>query len=312
MFSISVHSASSKRRPLHFNKKRVSFLIFLAFFIGLSLSWVGFHIGIEHQRHQGPSQALYTQWTQEVRGQHQEALIQLQDKHQRHIDALTRHVGKLESSLLRLNALGEQLVQAADLDPQEFNFDQDPALGGPITPNPMRLPYDLKAQLSRLNHLMDRRYEQLSTIHDLLVNQSQILKLNFSGLNRPVKSGWISSLFGYRIDPITGKQAWHSGIDFSGKEGSPIFAIASGVVTFAGKKGGYGNLLELNHGHGLSTRYGHNQKLLVKAGQIVEQGQVIACMGHTGRATGSHVHLEVRKQGKAVDPAMYIRGMKRK
>jgi murein DD-endopeptidase MepM/ murein hydrolase activator NlpD len=124
---------------------------------------------------------------------------------------------------------------------------------------------------------------------------------------RPITSGWLSSYFGIRTDPFTGKKERHKGLDFAGKLGSDVVAVASGVVTWAGRRYGYGNLVEINHGNGYSTRYGHNDKITVKVGDAVKKGQIIAKMGSTGRSTGPHVHFEVLHKGKQVDPMSYIK-----
>jgi len=123
---------------------------------------------------------------------------------------------------------------------------------------------------------------------------------------RPISRGWMSSRFGRRVDPITGAMAWHAGVDFAGKEGADVIAVASGVVVFAGVRSGYGKMIELNHGGGYKTRYGHHQDLLVEAGDVVKRGQVIGSIGSTGRSTGPHVHFEVLKNGKKVDPKRYV------
>ena len=123
---------------------------------------------------------------------------------------------------------------------------------------------------------------------------------------RPITWGWLSSKYGTRVDPISGKKAWHAGVDFAGKDGSDVIAVASGVVTFAGKRSGYGYLVEINHGDGYSTRYAHHKELKVMTGEIVKKGQVVGLMGSSGRSTGPHVHFEVLKNGKHVDPAKYV------
>ncbi|HET7676060.1 MAG TPA: M23 family metallopeptidase [Gammaproteobacteria bacterium] len=125
---------------------------------------------------------------------------------------------------------------------------------------------------------------------------------------RPVKGGWISSYFGRRVDPITGRMGFHPGIDFAGKLGSPVHAVAAGVVTWAGPWFGYGNLVEIDDGSGYATRYGHNEKILVKVGQTVAKGQVISLMGSTGHSTGPHVHLEVLYHGREINPLKFVRG----
>jgi murein DD-endopeptidase MepM/ murein hydrolase activator NlpD len=123
---------------------------------------------------------------------------------------------------------------------------------------------------------------------------------------RPVEEGWLSSRYGKRNDPFTGKQDFHKGLDFAGKKGSEVIAVGDGVVSWAGVKSGYGKLIEINHGNGYATRYGHNQSNLVKIGDTVKKGQQIALMGSTGRSTGPHVHFEVLHDGKAVNPSKFV------
>ena len=123
---------------------------------------------------------------------------------------------------------------------------------------------------------------------------------------RPVQQGWLSSYYGWRTNPFGGNQQFHKGIDFAGKENSEIVAVGGGVVTYSGKRYGYGNLVEITHGNGYITRYGHNKKNLVREGETVKKGQAIALMGSTGRSTGPHVHFEVIKDGKKIDPAKFI------
>lgn len=118
--------------------------------------------------------------------------------------------------------------------------------------------------------------------------------------------GWVSSSFGRRRDPFTGKYAYHEGIDIANHQGTPIFATAAGKVTHAGYMGGYGNLVIIDHGFGIETRYGHIDRLLVKRGDEVTKGQKIATVGNTGRSTGPHVHYEVRVKGKPVSPFRYL------
>jgi murein DD-endopeptidase MepM/ murein hydrolase activator NlpD len=133
------------------------------------------------------------------------------------------------------------------------------------------------------------------------------LKQQSSVTGRPVQKGWMSSRYGYRTDPFHGRRSWHNGVDFAGKEGANVIAVASGVVTWTGKKQGYGQMVELDHGEGFITRYAHNKKNLVNAGDAVKKGEVIGLMGSSGRSTGPHVHFEVYKNGRSVDPASYIR-----
>ena len=123
---------------------------------------------------------------------------------------------------------------------------------------------------------------------------------------RPIKLGWVSSNYGSRTDPFHGSMAWHSGIDFAGRLGSEIVSVAGGVITASGEHNGYGRMVEINHGNGLVTRYAHNQKVLVNVGDTVQKGQSIALIGSTGRSTGPHLHFEVLKGGRQVNPISFI------
>jgi murein DD-endopeptidase MepM/ murein hydrolase activator NlpD len=170
-------------------------------------------------------------------------------------------------------------------------------------------PLDFIETLDMLTDQIERREQQLEFMESLLSNR----KLRDSGMiaGRPIVKGWLSSPYGYRTDPFHGRKAWHKGVDFAGKQGSDIVAVGAGVVTWADKRSGYGNLVQINHGNGYTTRYGHNSEILVKSGDIVKKGQVIAKMGSSGRSTGAHVHFEVLKAGKSVNPLAYINRSKR-
>ena len=151
---------------------------------------------------------------------------------------------------------------------------------------------------------IDDREQQLQVIESLLGSRKIQDDVFIAG--RPIKKGWLSSKYGKRTDPFTGRIAWHDGVDFAGKDGSDVVAVAAGVITWAGPRYGYGLLVEIDHGGGYTTRYAHSKKALVKAGDIVSKGQVIALMGSSGRSTGPHVHYEVRHRGRSVDPAKFI------
>jgi murein DD-endopeptidase MepM/ murein hydrolase activator NlpD len=227
---------------------------------------------------------------------------------QSEIDAMAVRMGQLQSQLLRLDALGERLVEMGRLDKGEFSFEEPPALGGPeaqSTASQQSALPDLLAEMQTLEQMIDSRQTQLSLVEDLIMNSNLEESLHPAG--RPIKKGWISSYFGMRNDPFTGKRAMHKGMDFAGKEGSEVVAVAAGVVTWAGERYGYGEMVEINHGKGTVTRYGHNKEVLVQVGDRIRQGQVIATMGSTGRSTGPHVHFEVVKNGKSVNPTKYIR-----
>ncbi|MFA7632535.1 MAG: M23 family metallopeptidase [Thiohalomonadaceae bacterium] len=222
------------------------------------------------------------------------------------LNALALRMGQMQAHVMRLDALGQRLTNMAGLDDGEFNFEVAPALGGPenITAQQSLQVPDFIALLDNLSVQLENRGDQLSVLENMLLNRN--LQAEVLPAGRPVQSGWISSSFGIRTDPFTGRLAHHNGIDFAGKEGNEVIAVASGVVTWAGSRFGYGNLVEINHGKGYVTRYGHNKSVEVKVGDTVKKGQAVAIMGSTGRSTGPHVHFEVLRNGRAVDPARYV------
>lgn len=224
----------------------------------------------------------------------------------RQIDALTLRMGELQARLLRLDALGERITQEAHLDASEFDFSSQPALGGPeaVSTEKSYQEEELTNALDRIESQIQDREKQLQILEALFVTQSLQSEAFIAG--RPIKSGWLSSRFGWRTDPFTGKRAWHAGIDFAGKVNTDIVAVASGVVTWASDRYGYGNLVEVTHGAGLATRYGHAKEITVKVGDVVKKGQVVAKMGSTGRSTGPHVHFEVMKGDRQINPEKYI------
>lgn len=247
---------------------------------------------------------------------HNKALIvDAKESAQQEITALTLRMAELQARLMRVDALGERLVDAAGFDKSEFDFSVSPAVGGPqvedvegaLLPGSGEHSYtppDFMSTLDQLSADVLARYEQLDVLQTLLASKKLQKETNVNG--RPVRLGWLSSKFGVRTDPFTGKPAQHNGVDFAGKDGSDILSVGSGVVTWAGKRYGYGQMVEINHGGGFVTRYGHAKKVKVKVGDLVHKGQVVALMGSSGRSTGPHVHLEVHKNGKPVDPAKYV------
>ena len=222
------------------------------------------------------------------------------------VQAMTINLAELEARMTRLDALGQHLTTMANLEQGEFDFSQPPALGGPMigasgeftTPG-------LDSALDRFEARLSDREQQLDILASMLTNRKLEEQGSLSGL--PVKKGYISSGYGWRTDPINGKPSLHNGLDFAGRSGSDVVAVASGVVTFSGRDaGGYGNMVEISHGDDYVTRYAHNKETLVHPGDVVRKGDTIALMGSTGRSTGSHVHFEVYKNGRSVDPSSYV------
>lgn len=227
---------------------------------------------------------------------------------QQTINALTARLGVLQAQVLRLDALGKRLVDMAGLKKGEFDFDAEPPQGGPEQPTALDdqavpLPSLVKSVDAFDQQLVDRA-QQLSVLETLFMNRNLLHEVFPAG--RPIDGGWISSYFGYRADPFNGLREFHQGVDLAGKLGDSVIAVAAGVVTYAGKRFGYGNLVEINHGNGFVTRYGHNSEVKVRVGETVSKGEVVALMGSTGRSTGPHVHFEVWRAGHVVDPLKYL------
>ena len=223
------------------------------------------------------------------------------------LTALTIKLAELQSQVLRLNALGERLAYNANIPEQEFNFQQAPPSGGPsaMAGEMARKSFvQLLNEISSLEISLKHEENQLQMLESLSLGHHIENTRYLSG--RPISKGWLSSYYGMRKDPFHGRPAMHKGIDFAGKEDGAIIATASGVVSWADNRYGYGKLIEINHGDGLKTRYGHNKKLLVNVGDVVTKGQVIARMGSTGRSTGPHVHYEILHNNKQINPLKFV------
>ncbi len=223
------------------------------------------------------------------------------------ITALTMKLAELQGHVLRLNALGGRLADTANIPEQEFDFDKLPPSGGPsaTSSDVSRKSFaQLLVEITQLENSLNHKENQLNMLESLTLGHHIENTRYLSG--RPISKGWLSSYYGIRKDPFNGKPSMHKGIDFAGKEDGEIIATASGVVSWADDRYGYGLLIEINHGDGLKTRYGHNKKILVNVGDVVVKGQVIARMGSTGRSTGPHVHYEILRNEKQIDPINFV------
>lgn len=273
-----------------------------------TLTGFGYMVAVTME--QGEDRDLFSRestraWNQALLEQKQE-VAETRREAQTRLAAVTVRLAELQARLVRLDALGERLTTIANLDQGEFDFSQPPALGGPETAE-LGEAYQAPEFLDVIDQLTDQiesREAQLETLEALLAEQKIQSDIFVAG--RPIKKGWMSSRFGRRTDPFNGSVAWHSGVDFAGKLNSDVVSVAAGVVTWSAERYGYGQMVEINHGGGFSTRYAHNSENRVKVGDVVKKGQVIAKMGSSGRSTGPHVHFEVYKNGRAVDPATYI------
>lgn len=222
--------------------------------------------------------------------------------------ALAGRLGELQGRLTQLEAVGQRVSEAARLAPDAFDFDT-PLDTGLDTSGADEQPFavvDFVAALDGLSRQIDRRAAQFAVLDRVI--GADLLEHD-EALPSPVPGGRLSSAFGSRRDPFSGRREFHGGVDFRAPSGTPIHAIAGGRVVVSGWESGYGRVIEIDHGNGFRTRYAHNQANLVKAGQTVKRRQVIAHVGSTGHTTGPHVHLEVLRAGRRMDPADYLRAL---
>ncbi len=236
--------------------------------------------------------------------QQQTELAQAQRASQAQVNALAARLGELQAQATRLNALGERLTQMGKLKDGEFDFDEPVGVGGgdePVNDMPVQL---LKQDLGQLEQQFSASGQQLNVLASLMFDHQ--LEQNSVPSRMPIRNTYITSGFGGRADPFDGGSAFHKGVDFHANVGDPVMSVADGVVSYAGVRGGYGNVVEVDHGNGYVTRYAHNSRLVVKVGDLVRAGQQVAKAGSSGRSTGAHVHFEVWADGRVVNPRKFL------
>ncbi len=221
---------------------------------------------------------------------------------------MARRVGEMQAQLMRLDALGERVQGLAGVKPTEFNFKELPGRGG-VDPMDSTSSRDLtmsefKALLDAMSHDVERRADYMNVVESTLMSDK--IKSKLLPTSQPVNVSYNASTFGRRLDPFSGRSAMHEGIDFAAPIGTPIMAAAGGVVTVAEFHPQYGNMMEIDHGNDMITRYAHASRLLMHVGDIVRRGQHVADIGTTGRSTGPHLHFEVRIKGVAQDPHKFL------
>lgn len=277
--------------------------ISIGFFLGMQLS--GANSSSDNKANQKIDLALINSMKEELVRQQQQLQLGREDA-QGKIEALTAKLAKLQSRLVRLDALGERLASMAKLTDGEFDFSREPAVGGPEGSGLVDIQdAELETLFMQLESQLDDRENKLSLLESMIVDKRLSRQHHIGG--KPVATGWISSKYGYRRDPFNGRKDWHNGVDIAGREGSKVNAMAAGVVTRSEPRQGYGYMVELDHGDGMVSRYAHNKVNLVNVGQVIKKGETLGLMGSTGRSTGPHVHVEIFKHGRSVDPATYIR-----
>jgi murein DD-endopeptidase MepM/ murein hydrolase activator NlpD len=249
------------------------------------------------------SQQAKVDKNQKLRDQQKKQVLQLKNTTESQLVTLVTHVAKMQAKISRLEALGQQVAQQNLLDDQ-FDFSNEAGIGGLSESGTNIELTQLIDDMDKLATRIDNNNVQLSLLETVASNLHIDEERYISG--RPIDKGWLSSPYGLRNDPFNGRRTMHKGIDFAGSEGADVIATAAGVVTWAGNMFGYGVLIEIDHGNGLRTRYGHNKASSVNVGDVVAKGEKIASMGSTGRSTGPHVHYEVLRSGQQIDPRKYV------
>ena len=274
---------------------------------GAAVFFSGYQSGADNMANRvlNDSEFAATFWQRELMSQ-RKFLSDLRQEFDADLSAMSGKVGSLQAHIVRLDALSERLINVANLDAEEFRINETPAIGGP-EPRIYDAPKwnTLLSNLQSLGEEISLREDRLDALDSLLMDRQ--LKQDMHPTGTPVEDAWMSSGFGYRTDPVSGSREFHSGVDFAGREGLEVISVAAGIVTWSGKRWGYGYLVEINHGNGYVTRYAHNKKNLVEIGDKVAKDQTIALLGSSGRSTGPHVHFEVLKDGHVVNPWKLIR-----
>lgn len=304
---ILVGKRHGKSRAVSINAPVAAGLVFIVTALLALAGWSGYKVALGQVEVTEPAESeLVAEWRAKLTEQKGE-LAQLEQNVQQQVDALTLRLGEMQGRLLRLDALGQRFVESGLVASDEFDFDQPAAVGGPedsLDGDSYTAP-ELTDMIDQLAKRIEDREQQLRMLD--MVTSRQKLEKELYVQGRPITWGWLSSKYGYRSDPFNGKRTWHAGVDLAGKEGSDIISVAGGVVTYADERYGYGNLVEVDHGDGLLTRYAHAKTIKVNVGDVVQKGEVLALMGSTGRSTGPHVHFEVIRNGKSENPETYIK-----
>jgi len=217
-----------------------------------------------------------------------------------------KRIGALQAEAIRLKALTSKLATMSGLDITAAELDKVPGQGGMASQEGEAVTAEeFDAYFVELETHFDEQSIELAQLQNYLITRDNIKSAIPTG--KPIKNGWVSSYYGNRVDPFNGKKVFHHGLDFAGKAGSEVISVADGIVSWHGKRGGYGEMIEIDHGNGYQTRYAHNKKLVVELGDRIKKGQAIALMGSTGRSTGPHVHFEVLRDGKTVNPYNFVK-----
>lgn len=298
---ILISSQSVQAKKIVLTKMHLTLLagVFLIVVLSLALGLNFFSLRYA-DRVESPTLKALLVSPQEVR--HQKMQAQLHDN----LDAMAIKLGKMQAQLLRLDALSAQLLESSGLDLKDFMLDQPVGQGGAYTDlhaHPISFS-ELDKKLHELSSRLEERSDKLAALETFIRTEKLSQRVLPSVM--PVDIDWYSSGFGFRIDPFTGRRTFHEGVDFAAKTGTPIRAAAGGMVVYSDRHSEYGNMVEIDHGDDMISRYAHASKLHVEVGQIVTQGQEIAEVGSTGRSTGPHLHFEIRHKDVPQNPSRFL------
>lgn len=277
-------------------------LVALPIALGLASYWIAANIDRSLNPFVDPEYRIAV----ESRVAEQEGEIhKTRDYVRKHMDALGRRIGSLQAQVSRINAIETRLAEVSGIDLEDYEFDQDPPIGGGDTlADSDSEQIDIERAIVAIEQQLALRESEISAVDFLLSRKN--LQSQQTPAGWPVAEGWVSSSFGSRMHPITGKKQFHRGVDIPGKSGAEVLAVADGVVKRSTKRANYGWLVEIDHGDDYATLYSHNRLNLVVEGQTVVKGQAIAEIGSTGRSTGPHVHFEVKKNDRNINPVKYL------
>lgn len=280
----------------------VAILVALPLIIGISSYWVVATVDRSLNPFVDPEYRIAVE--SRVTEQEQD-IVKTRNYVRQHMDVLGSKIGSLQAQVSRINAVEMRLAESTGIDLSDFGFDQDPPIGGVTAAEEAdSQQIDIENAILQIENELALRESEIAAV-DFLLSRNN-LQSQQTPAGWPVKGGWVSSNFGARMHPMTGKKQFHQGVDIPGKPGTHVLAVADGVVTRSTSSGNYGWLVEIDHGDGYSTLYSHNRANLAVEGETVKKGQVIAEIGSTGRSTGPHVHFEVQKEGKNINPVRYL------
>ena len=294
------------QRSIHLGQLRISLLaVFFVTAVGGAF-WFGME-AVPRVIVQQPDPSPFVNTMQRELKSQSERVSTVLDRTRNNMGALAQRLSDLTARSIRLEALGERLVQLQGLDPAEFNFSDPPSRGGlaPLVKDDVEQVPNFIHSLEELAWQLENRSQAYSVLESSLIDNRHGDEMRPAG--NPLGKGWISSRFGWRSDPMTGARSFHYGVDIPGASGQKIYAVAAGIVIFSGRRKGHGRMIDIDHGKGFVSRYAHNKKNKVVTGQRVARGDTVALLGSSGRSTGPHVHFEVMRFGKHLNPAKYIK-----